>query len=249
MSPERWILIPGFMKAGSTSVFSWLEAALPAPVARPKEPRFFLQDWENAADLDRYWRESSGGSGTAIDGSVAYLDPAVSPSVAARISSASVGGPSPRFIVMVRDPVARAISHIRHDIRRGRLDRVDDAGAAALIRPGLPYFERSRLATSMRPFVETFPTEHILILGSDVEDAGQLSAISAFLGLPGPRTDVRIGRKNETSSGTVVHACASLDRRSRPRIESRAARPAAYAPVRCKSIAQTTPSKPSMSEL
>ena len=81
-----------------------------------------------------------------------------------------------------------------------RLDRVDDAGAAALIRPGLPYFERSRLATSMRPFVETFPTEHILILGSDVEDAGQLSAISAFLGLPGPRTDVRIGRKNETSA-------------------------------------------------
>ena len=44
MDTDRWILIPGFMKAGSTSVFSWLEEALPSPVARPKEPRFFLQD-------------------------------------------------------------------------------------------------------------------------------------------------------------------------------------------------------------
>lgn len=199
MDIERWIVIPGFMKAGSTSVFSWLEAAFPAPVARPKEPRFFLEDSNSAAELGRYWRESSGGSRTAIDGSVAYLDPEVSLSVAARIGAAAVDGPTPRFIVMVRDPIARAVSHIRHDMRRGRLDRVDDAGAAALIRPGQPYFERSRLGTSIRPYVETFPPGNILILGADVTDARKLTAISAFLGLPVPMTAANPSRKNETS--------------------------------------------------
>ena len=184
MDVERWILIPGFMKAGSTSVFSWLDEALPAPVARPKEPRFFLRDWESPAELDRYWRESSGGCRTVIDGSVGYLDPEVSSSVATRVNAAAVHGPTPRFIVMVRDPIARAVSHIRHDIRRGRLDPVDDAGAAALIRPGQPYFERSRIATSIRPFVETFPAEHILILGTDVPDARKRKMIWEFLDLP-----------------------------------------------------------------
>jgi hypothetical protein len=196
---ERWIVIPGFMKAGSTSVFSWLEKAFPAPVARPKEPRFFLDDPNSAANLGLYWRESSGGSRIAIDGSVAYLDPEASSSVATRISAAAVDGPNPRFIVLVRDPVARAISHIRHDMRRGRLDRIDEAGAAALIRPGQPYFERSRLATSIGPFVEMFPNERILILGADLADERKLGAISAFLGLREPLAAASVRRKNETS--------------------------------------------------
>ena len=134
-----------------------------------------------------------------IDGSVAYLDPEVAPSVAARINAAAVHGPTPRFVVMVRDPIARAVSHIRHDIRRGRLGRVDDAGAAALIRPGQPYFERSRLAASITPFVDTFPSEHILILGADVADERKRATISAFLGLPEPMMVASAGRRNETS--------------------------------------------------
>lgn len=196
---DRWIVIPGFMKSGSTSVFSWLDDAHPAPASRPKEPRYFLQDLAGQEQLARYWCQTSGGSRTAIDGSVGYFDPAVSRDVARRIEAAALHGPAPHFIVTVRDPVERAVSHIRHDIRRGRLDRLDPEGAAALVRPGLPYFERSRLATSIRPFVETFPVEHILILDARAPDADKQASIAAFIGVPELMMAQGTDRRNETS--------------------------------------------------
>lgn len=199
MSIERWIVIPGFMKAGSTSVFSWLEEAYPSPDARPKEPRFFLEDTETQAELDRYWRQSSGGSDTAIDGSVAYLDPGVSSRVAARISAIAANGPAPRFVVVIRDPIARAVSHIRHDMRRGRLRRTDEAGAVALITPGHPYFERSRLATAIEPLVQTFPPQSILIVDAEVADNRKLATIASFLDVPEPMMSESVDRMNQTS--------------------------------------------------
>ena len=122
---------------------------------------------------------------------------------------------------MARDPIDRAVSHIRHDVRRGRVGSLDAVGAAELIRPGQPYFERSRLSTSIKPFIEAFSPDNMLVLGADTTDQVKLSCISAFLGMPQLFALAKTGRKNEaavTRSYTPALAWLS-DNELLPRVE------------------------------
>lgn len=97
----------------------------------------------------------------------------------------NVCGPQLKLIMVMRDPLERIYSHLRHNIAL-RVIRPDDAERAVFADPA--YIAISDYAMQLEPWVETFGTSalHCLSL-SRLRDHRQqvLQDISAFLGIPG----------------------------------------------------------------
>ena len=119
-------LIIGAQKAGTTSLHAWLEAHPAGLRVRGKELHFF--DLRYGRGLDWYRscfprasarRHVSDRVGAAVAGEAtpAYL---FHPEVPARVAADL---PGVRCVAVLREPVARAHSHWRHERRAGREDR------------------------------------------------------------------------------------------------------------------------------
>jgi hypothetical protein len=186
------IVVPGFMKSGTTTIHQWLSTQPEFSAGRAKEPNFFVGDWSRGADASSYRAALGAGFGWTIDSSVRYLAPHESEVAAERISASN---PAVRIIIAVRDPLERAVSHIRHDVRRGR-QRADAAiEYASMIRPGQPYFDFSLYATAFRPYLARFDERQIAIIPSSSPDASKWGTICSHVGLD-QRELPAIGRAN-----------------------------------------------------
>lgn len=173
------------MKAGSTTLFRWLEAH-PDTELGTKEPEFFNRSGVlTEADVDRY-RASFPVREGAISGeaSVAYLDPRAGAAVAMRMKT---WVPSVKLVCLLREPAARLRSHHRHEVLRGREKR---SLAVALEDPGNPYLARSLYHTALTPFVTHFAGQ-LLVLPSERlfgDSDADWERVLQFLGLaPMPR--------------------------------------------------------------
>jgi hypothetical protein len=113
-------MIIGAMKAGTTSLFSYLAAHPRVSPPILKEIHYFDFHWQKP--LDWYLahfarRERLAGDSIAGEATSGYLaHPGAADRIAARY-------PEIRAIALLRDPVARAISHYFHELRAGREDR------------------------------------------------------------------------------------------------------------------------------
>jgi len=124
------------------------------------------------------------------------------PSVPARVARAL---PDARFVVLLRDPVARAVSHYLHTRRTGdepldleraldaepdRMRRaarlgVDSPAAHEIVRQH-SYLSRSRYGEQVERWLEQVPRERLHVLRTEdlaADPARELSALTAFLGL------------------------------------------------------------------
>jgi hypothetical protein len=143
-------IVLGAMKAGTTSLFRWLETHPNVALPQVKEPGFFSDDAAWARGLEEYselFMMAPSGFVTG-EASVAYSDPAVSRTVAHRIAATL---PDARLLFLTRDPVARLRSHYVHQVKRGRERRTL---LEAIVDRKSDYQLRSRYLTCLEPFLE-----------------------------------------------------------------------------------------------
>ena len=167
------MFVIGAAKAGTTSLHAYLNAHAGVHMSDPKEPHFFARAIKpsiRTKSWDTYAEAFRGATESAIlgDASPSYLwDPAS----AGLIHEAL---PDSRIVVLLRDPVARAISHYAMDVRNGsQRQSFDDAlRADAAIRERIwgfkshLYIDLGMYAAQVRRYLDTFGLDRVLVLES-----------------------------------------------------------------------------------
>ena len=203
MAANVTLRVPHFIIAGAPrSATTWLyELADRHPqiaMARPltPEPKFFLIDELYERGLAYYaatWFDPLPSDMVYGEKSTNYLESATACERIARDL------PDVRLIFLLRDPVERAHSNYLWSKRNG-LESESFARALALesdrertmpekLRYARPhaYFSRGLYAELLRPWLDRFPREHVLVLRSeDVETAPRMIAqtLHRFIGVP-----------------------------------------------------------------
>lgn len=173
-------LIIGAQKAGTTSLFRYLarHPQIVAPIA--KEIRYF--DWYWSRPLDWYWahfplQSEMGPAGITGEASPDYLG---HPAAAERLAGVL---PQAKLIVLLRDPIGRAVSHYHHALRGGwesrsieeaflcdeslqspELDALEHRGPAAFAHN---YMARGYYADQLEWWFKRFDRSQFLVLQSE----------------------------------------------------------------------------------
>jgi hypothetical protein len=186
-APPPHFLIIGVMKAGTTSLFRWIEAHPDVAETSQKEPNFFIDDANFDGDRPHRdaWAAYQGLWGPRGDrlltgeASVRYTYPEHAARACARIGLAA---PEVRLICVLRDPVERLRSHYRYWAQRGRKQR---PLAQVVSEPGNPYVGRSLYAQLLRPYHERFGEQLQVVLFEDLvgEDERAWVSVLEHLGL------------------------------------------------------------------
>lgn len=132
------IVVIGAMKAGTTSLFRWLEQHPEVGAPARKEPETLL-----TPDPAAGYQDLLGGLDPAartLDASTRYGHPDEAPRAAAVIATVL---PNAHLVYLVRDPEQRLRSHYRHEHQRGRERR---PLAEAVTAPDNPYMAHSLYA-------------------------------------------------------------------------------------------------------
>jgi len=186
--PGPHLFIIGAMKSGTSSLFDYLAGHPQICASRIKEPGFFAFDdaldlglawyrelWDWRPDLHRY----------ALEGSTYYSKMPAVPDVTGTIAEQI--GTEHRFIYLVRHPLRRAESQVRHVVFGRYHVRNPDLHAPAdlhvtpekSLAHGLsPHLiDFSRYAYQLDPFVARFGRERILVLAMEQMIADPPSAL------------------------------------------------------------------------
>jgi hypothetical protein len=190
-------MVIGAQKAGTTSLYAYLSTHPDILPAAHKEIHYFDVHY---AEGERWYRamfptrrridaagQPDGRRVVTGEASPYYLFHPL----AARRAADTV--PDARLVVLLRDPIERAWSHYRHEVRAGRerLSFVDAlaaeptrlSGAEAALRAGLAnaatvahrtssYIARGRYAQQLRRWLEHYPRESLLVVqAEDLFDA------------------------------------------------------------------------------
>lgn len=219
-APNTYLI--GAQKCGTTFLASLLDQNPDVCVCSPKEPQFFSLHYETGRES--YARSFARPEArVTIDASTTYtflrpraaLDladaPGLTAPVPARIKAAC---PEARFIYVMRDPVARAISSWRH-IARYRAEK--KTGALSLLAEfdEEPLLELAgRYADQIERYFDVFPRDRFLFLKFEDLIADPERAVRAccdFLDLvPLP---VEVGQDTDTHGAHDLSAMGRLIRR------------------------------------
>lgn len=205
-------LIIGVMKGGTTSLFDYLaqHPCMVPPIE--KETQFVFHDHDDLGlglrayfPLQREMEEHSERLGHRAMTGEATPENMYLPKMVERFSTAA---PHAKLIALLREPVARAYSHFKHNMSRN-LDPIRDFGqalAAEDARTG-PLFEafdrdprvvpagvndwtymhRARYAEQLERVFEKYPRDRVMVISSErffAETPAVYAEVLAFLGLP-----------------------------------------------------------------
>jgi len=155
-------LIVGAMKAGSTSFYNSLTQDPDIFMPRNKEPMIlsdprYSPEWAS----DMYMRYMRKGKGNQIFGeaSTTYSQAPLLPRVPER--AYELFGADLKIIYLVRDPIERILSHIRHDVGAGKERDV----ACAISRSLQHYIDVSRYHYQISLWKKCFSEENIKVVG------------------------------------------------------------------------------------
>jgi hypothetical protein len=176
-------LIIGAMKCGTSTLAAQLAAQPGVFMTTPKEPNFFSDDAIHARGLD--WYESLFAAARPEDlkgeASTHYTKLPTHPDTVARLAAAV---PAPKLIYMIRNPMARAVSHYIHEWTMGVME--GDIAAAVSAHPEL--VDYGRYGHQIAPYVARFGRERILLTSLEAMEAAPqavLEQVWAFLGASG----------------------------------------------------------------
>lgn len=196
------LLIIGAQKAGTTSLFKYVARHPQFSEPSRKEIGYFSGRYH----LGRYWYRSHfplsvRRSDRTLEASTGYLDHPLAPLRVARDL------PQVQMIVLLRNPVARAVSHYRHSVRLGFEDRSfaealaveqdrlasirplldDDPPAFAKLYARYSYRVRGCYAGQLMKWFEYHSRSRFLVIFSEqlrVAPAATMSEVWRFLNLP-----------------------------------------------------------------
>jgi hypothetical protein len=179
-------IVIGAMKAGTTSLHQMLDAAPSIHMAPGKELDFFVEQKAWGRGPQWYGDQFCPDPGVVVVGesSPNYTKRDVFPGVPERMAEML---PTVRLVYVLRDPIARVISHYQHHVaQRGRFAALADV--AMDDRYVLP----SDYAHQLDAYLDRFDRSQILLITSEHlrrAPAAALAAIFDFLGVPPSSTD------------------------------------------------------------
>jgi Sulfotransferase domain len=197
-------LIIGAQKSGTSSLFRYLGESRHVDLPSEKEIHFFDNGFEKGIDWYRaHFPATSGGGKRRMTGEASpyYV---FHPLAAQRIRETI---PDVRLLLLLRNPVERAVSHYYHEVGNGfeelplaaALDREEErlAGEAERLvaEPGYSSFNhrhfsyqaRGRYADQLERWRSVFPEDQLLVLNSDDlfgRPVQEMQRVYDFLGLP-----------------------------------------------------------------
>jgi hypothetical protein len=147
----------------------------------PKEPNFFSDGANFARGIDWYERLFAAAAPGDLKGeaSTHYTKLPTYPDTLVRMQAVL---PSPRLIYVVRDPIARAVSHYIHEWTEGRMS--GDPAAAFERHPEL--VEYGRYGMQIEPFLKAYGREAVLLTSLErlkTNSDAELRRIAAHLDL------------------------------------------------------------------
>jgi hypothetical protein len=191
----RHLLVVGAQRCGTTYLSAALDAHPQITMARPArpEPKVFCDARLAARGLEWYrrtWFGHATDEQVLGEKSTSYLEDPDAPARAAAVLG------DPHVVVLLRDPVQRAVSNWRFSTANGLEARgLEDALRADLtseqpwdrgrtsVSP-FAYLRRGRYTDFLGPWVETFPrTTHVILLEELLADPSVLTGLVASLGV------------------------------------------------------------------
>jgi hypothetical protein len=177
--PTDFALIIGAMKSGTTTLFDLLAQHPDVAACLEKEPSFFSEDrteaeWEGYLDL---WEWNAEAHKIAVEASTSYAKAPWIQGVPRRIAARSQC--RFRFIYLMRDPVTRIASQVRHGLYDGWGRSLDDGISDDLI-------DFSRYAMQLDQYLDFFPRESFLLITLEAlstEPDAVLARVCDFLGI------------------------------------------------------------------
>ena len=218
------LIIPGAMKAGTTSLFAYLAGHPGLVPAREKEVHYFDMNFHRGPGwyARQFPRQPAAATGLPFESSPYYL---FEPRVPARIRDLV---PDAKFVVLLRDPVARAFSHYHNNRRLGReplsfedaLDAEEerlageeerllaDPRAVSLAHKHFSYVRRGLYAEQLVRWRACFPAERMLVVDAGrlfADPRGVVAEVLAFLGVE-PWEPANVAARNEGGHGAAMQA-------------------------------------------
>jgi lipopolysaccharide transport system ATP-binding protein len=207
-------VIIGAMKCGTTTLNAWLRHHPDVAFSAVKEVHFFDNNYHRGLGWYRSYfplLESLSGPRCVLEATPAYIQHAAL--VAERMHEHI---PEARLILMLRDPVRRAISHYGHRISNGLEKRPIEE---ALLseggwEPGSRNFYKTRglYAEKLSAFLRYYDRSQVLVLKSEeffAQPAEVYGLVQSFLGLthvplPEDMKARNVGRKRHDVPGAVL---------------------------------------------
>lgn len=190
-------VVIGAMKAGTTTLFRWLNAHPGCRLSPVKEPHFFSRDERFEEGPWTYLELFRDVPSELVTGeaSASYADARIARKVANRMGDLI---PDAKVIYLVRDPVARLRSHYLHEWQRSRERR---PLLEALADPANPYLAFSRYEDAFAPFRAVYGNSRALVVDTssftDASSAGW-DRVTEFLRLtPQPGAEERANVSSE----------------------------------------------------
>lgn len=189
MTPDRFTLLIGAMKAGTTSLFHYLTQHPQIAGSRDKEPAFFAREDVHAKGFDWYvdlWPDYDENHRTALEATSAYSKRPRFMGVPERIRRVEEEqGVEFDVLYILRDPLDRIHSHRTHALAGQREDQHHLHGIRRGSMEGHT-LEVSMYARQIDAYLEHFDRERLKLLRFEafVDDHEQvLREVEAFLGL------------------------------------------------------------------
>lgn len=149
-------IIIGAMKSGTSTLHSNLQLHPEIGMSKLKEPHYFDKYYNKP--LSYYSDQFSHAKRLNGESTPAYSWNHIFPEIPERIYNTV---PNVKLIYLLRDPVDRIISHLHHDLYRGRF-KLKEVNKIVLENPN--YVQISRYFTQLSSYLQYFEFENILIM-------------------------------------------------------------------------------------
>ena len=159
MLPDFMII--GAMKAGTSSLFRYLESHPEIVPSSVKETDFFFSG-TNYERGQKYYESLFQGEGKhALEASPNYTKRHIRPGMPEKIHALM---PALKMVFVARDPIDRLVSHYVHNLDHGRERR---SFSEAVLEPDSNYLQTSRYFFQLEAFLDYFPREQLLVIESE----------------------------------------------------------------------------------
>ncbi len=216
LRPLPDFLVIGAMRAGTTSLFKYLDSHPATAASLRKEVHYFSRRYDSR-DLDWYRSHFPlTRRRLAFEATPGYLCHPDAPKRAADVI------PGVRLVVLLREPVARARSQHAHWVAHGRESRtfeaaIDDEAARGL-NLGFPawddYLSKSLYGLHLQRWLMHHPPERIGVFESErlfADTAGALAGIARFLDIdPAGFTSIAHNYSHRHDGGVPASRAASV---------------------------------------
>jgi hypothetical protein len=203
------LVLIGGLKCGTTSLHHYLNLHPDVEMSRPKELNFFIEEMNWSLGPDWYAGHFPAGARVRGETSPHYTNRPRLAGVAERMAELI---PDARLVYSVRDPIDRLLSHYLHNAGGGYDDRSLEE---VLADEDSAYFDRSRYAFQLEPYLQAFGAERVQIVSSEElkgDRAGTMRRLFEFLGVDGDFSSPEFEREWETGSAKGSGGFRVMDR-------------------------------------